>query len=175
MLLVESGSRALGEQAIERLRSVFGQGVPVDALVCRSEPPAGASRVWSVLGRQSTGERWALLRELRRERHPVVAVLAADDPTMAPWKWAALAALPAKFLVVNENADFFWLDRGHWPNLVALLRQRSGLGGESAVRTLARFVAYPFAFLYLLLYAAWVHAVRALRLLLGLKHRARSA
>jgi hypothetical protein len=25
--------------------------------------------------------------------------------------------LPAKFLVINENADYFWLDRGHWPNI----------------------------------------------------------
>ncbi len=175
VLLVESGSRALGEQAIERIRSVFGAELPVDALICRSEAPASASRCWSVLGLHTARLRWALLRELRAQRHPVVAVLSSGDPTMAPWKWATAAMLPAKFLIVNENADFFWLDRGHWSNLVALGKQRSGLGGESAVRTLFRFVAYPFAFVYLLAYAAWVHTVRALRLLLGLKHRARSA
>lgn len=171
ILLVESGGRELSERAIVRLQEVFGSDTPVDVLHCRAAPPAGAARSWRVIDYRDGSSRRRLLGELRSERHPAAAILASDDPTMGPWKWAALALLPAKFLVVNENADFFWLDRGNWSNLTALLRQRSGLGGESAVRTLARLAALPFAFAFLLGYAAWVHTVRGIRLALGLKHR----
>lgn len=171
ILLIESGSRQLGELAIERLRAVFGPGVEVDALICRPESPAGAAEVWRTLDCASHGGRWGMLRTIRARRHPVAAILASGDPTMAPWKWAAMAALPSKVLIVNENADFFWLDRGHWRVLVQFLRHRSGLGGDSAVRAMARAASFPFALVYLLLYAAWVHTARGFRLLLRLGKR----
>ncbi len=82
--------------------------------------------------------------------------------------------VPAKFLVLNENVDFFWIDRAHWTNAVALLQQRSGLGGESTVRAMAWFAALPFAAVFLLFYAAWVHAARAFRLLFGIRCTIRS-
>ncbi len=157
----------MGDVAVERLKLAFGPETQVDALHCQSTPPAGVERSWSV---QSQG-RWALLRELRREGHPTAALLAAGDPIMAPWRWATLAALPAKFLIVNENADFFWLDRGNASTLVQFLQHRSGLGGESAVRSLSRIVLIPLAFGYLLFYAGAIHLIRALRLGMGLARR----
>ncbi len=168
ILLIESGPRPLGDLAVQRLKQVFGPDTQVDALHCQSGPPEGAARCWSV---NSTG-RWALLRELRREGHPTAALLAGGDPIMAPWRWTTLALLPSKFLIVNENGDFFWLDRGHLPTLVQFLQHRSGMGGESAVRSLARIVLIPAALVYLLLYAAAVHTTRALRLALGLGRKA---
>ena len=39
---------------------------------------------------------------------------------------------------------------------------RSGLAGAGAVRTLVRLISFPFALLYLLLYATVAHARRAL-------------
>jgi len=167
ILLIESGPRPLGELAVQRLKLAFGPETRVDALHCQTAPPDGVERSWSV---QAQG-RWALLRELRREGHPTVALLAAGDPIMAPWRWATLAALPAKFLIVNENADFFWLDRGNAATLVQFLQHRSGLGGESAVRSVSRIVLIPLAFVYLLFYAGAIHLVRALRLGLGLGRR----
>ena len=170
ILLIESGPRPLGELAIERLKAVFGASVEVDALHCQGQGPTGAARCWSV----NDGGRWSLLRTLRRERHATAALLAGGDPIMAPWRWATLVVLPAKFLVVNENADFFWLDRGNLATLGSFLQQRSGLGDESAIRSLARIVLLPFAFCYLLGYAAVVHAARWTRLALGIGRSART-
>ncbi|MBI1353500.1 MAG: hypothetical protein GC160_04080 [Acidobacteria bacterium] len=165
ILLIESGPRPLGELTIERLRTVFGSGTEIDAVHCQLSGPAGALRCWSV----NEGGRWELLRALRREGHPTAALLAGGDPIMAPWRWAMLATLPAKFLVVNENGDFFWLDRGNLGTLVTFLQHRSGLGGESALRSAARIFLIPPAFCYLLVYAAAVHVTRWTRLALGLR------
>ena len=97
-----------------------------------------------------------------------------EDGIMGPWRWATLALLPAKFLIVNEHADFFWLDRGHLQPLTQFIQHRSGLGDDSVLRTLWRIAAFPFVLLYLLLYAGYVHAMRAIRMALGLKHKARA-
>lgn len=167
ILLIESGPRRLGELTVERLKLAFGPETQVDALHCQLSPPVGVERSWGV---QSQG-RWALLRELRQQGHPTAALLAAGDPIMAPWRWATLALLPAKFLIVNENGDFFWLDRGNASTLVQFLQHRSGLGGESAVRSLSRIVLIPLAFAYLLLYAGAIHLIRAVRLGLGVSSR----
>jgi hypothetical protein len=40
---------------------------------------------------------------------------------------------------------------------------RSGLAGAGAVRTLVRLISFPFTLLYLLIYATFAHAGRALR------------
>ena len=170
ILLVESGPRELGQKAIGRLQAVFPDA-SIDVLCCISTVPEGVERAWRV--QDHSGGRWGLLRELRRERHPVAAVLMGDDGIMGPWRWATLAALPAKFLIVNENADFFWLDRGHLGPLTQFLQRRSGLGEDSVLRTLWRVLAFPFVLSYLLFYAAYVHAVRWIRMALGLKHKAR--
>jgi hypothetical protein len=72
--------------------------------------------------------------------------------------------LRAKFLIVNENADFFWLDRGNAGTTLQFLLTRMGLRDPFAARTLARLSVFPFTFAYLLLFAARVHIRRALRL-----------
>jgi hypothetical protein len=171
ILLIESGPRELGRKAMGRLRTVF-PGARIDVLCCVASSPEGVERSWRV--QEHAGGRWGLLRELRRERHPVAAVLMGDDPIMGPWRWATLAALPAKFLIVNENADFFWLDRGHLGPLTQFLQHRSGLGDASVPRTFWRIVTFPFVLVYLLVYAGYVHGMRAVRMALGLKHRARA-
>jgi hypothetical protein len=171
ILLVESGPRELGQKAVERLRAVFPEA-RIDVLCCISTSPDGVERSWRV--QDHAASRWSLVKALRRERHPVAAVLMAGDGIMAPWRWATLAALPAKFLIVNENADFFWLDRGHLGPLTQFIQRRSGLGDDSVLRTIWRVLAFPFILLFLLGYAAYVHFVRAVRLALGLKHKARA-
>ena len=50
---------------------------------------------------------------------------------MTKWKWMLAARLPAKVFVINEFADFFWLDCGHWRNIAEFARVRLGLSGSA--------------------------------------------
>jgi hypothetical protein len=175
ILLVESGSRELGENAIACLRGAFGATTPIDVLGCRPSSTLGADQYFDVSEATSIGEQFSILGKLRRQGYSVAGVLSSGDPTMALWKWFAIVVVPAKFLVLNENVDFFWIDRAHWTNAAALLRHRSGLGGESTVRAMAFFTALPFAALFLVLYAAWVHTARVMRSLLGIRPSVRSS
>jgi hypothetical protein len=174
ILLVESGSRESGEQAVGCLRKAFGGGIPIDVLGCRRAPLVGVDSYADVSEARTFSGRLAILRRIRHGGYAVAGILSTGDSTMALWKLAAIAVVPAKFLVLNENADFFWIDRVHWANGVSLLQQRSGLGGESTVRAMAWFAALPFAALFLLFYAAWVHLARVFRLLLGIRTTVRS-
>lgn len=184
ILLVESGPRAVADAVAPRLREVFGPAVAIDLLTCMPESqgePAGMDSghdhaVWRVTEHPDNDARWRLLREIRNRRHEVCAILCADDGTMSPWRSAVLALLPAKFLIVNENADFFWLDRAHFSNLSQLALSRAGLLGDSAVRVAAHLLLFPFTLTYLLLYAGYVHTFRLIRmaLKLGPRHPARA-
>ena len=82
---------------------------------------------------------------------------------MARWKWALGWQIPTKIFIINENGDYFWLERTQFRILRKFVLQRMGLAGSGAVRTLASALAFPFTLLYLLLYAAVEHARRALR------------
>ena len=75
---------------------------------------ARAPKVWRVIDCIDTDSRWELLWRIRYERHPATAIICAGSPIMMPWKLATLALLPSKFLIINENADFFWLDRSQF-------------------------------------------------------------
>jgi len=173
VLLLESGPRAVAARLIPRLREVFGQQIRIDLLTCLPpdpdslplEPGPGRPQVWRVTDCVDRRSRWRLLREIRSRRYPVTAVLCANSPLMASWRTAALLLFPSKFLIVNENADFFWLDRGHWRNLLQLWMRRSGVFEESAVRAAARLAAFPFTLAFLLGYALYVHLVRGVRLM----------
>ena len=177
VLLVESGPRDVTQTLLPRLRQAFGQEVAVDLLTCLpTDPPnlqrdgSPEGRVWRVIDYSDDASRWGLMRRIRAERHAVVAILCAGVGIMVPWRWAALLLLPAKFLIANENGDFFWLDRAHASHLARLLLNRAGLEGDSAARTLAGLVVFPFSLAYLLAYAFYVHVVRLGRIALGL-HR----
>lgn len=178
LLLVESGPRGLAEQVIPRLRGAFGADLTIDLLTCLPTDPQGLNgaagrpgRVWRVIDCASGGDRRRLLGRIRRERYPAAAMLCAGDRIMFRWKAAGMLLFPSKILIVNENADFFWLDRGEWRTALRFALGRGGLLEESAVRTVARVAAFPFSFAYLLAYAGWVHLSRAARLALGLHRR----
>jgi hypothetical protein len=84
---------------------------------------------------------------------------------MTKWKWMLAARLSGKVFVLNENGDYFWLDRGHLGAIRHFLLFRAGLTGTGAVRAVARLVLFPFTLLYLILYAATIHLRRKLRTL----------
>ena len=95
----------------------------------------------------------------------MVGIICSDEPIMAKWKWVLAARLPGKVFILNENGDYFWLDRGHLSNVRHFILFRAGLTGAGAVRTLARLALFPFTLLYLILYAATIHLRRRLRTL----------
>ncbi len=172
MLLIESASRETGARALATLRKAFGERTPIDVFHCQPSPPDGADESWHARDYSGTAARFGLVRRLRARRPSIAAAIFSDDPTLGPWKWFLLATLSSKFLILNENGDFFWLDRGHLPNLFDMLQQRVGFAGETVTEAIAGLVAFPFVVAYLAAYAAYVHAVRAMRLTLGLGRRA---
>ena len=167
ILLVESGSRGLIEGLIGGLRRTWGTDVYIDLVTCYATPPrgfdAGCRRIYRVSDYPSRQRRKQLYRELARNGYSQMGMICSGEPVMLKWKWALALRLPAKVFVINENGDYFWLDRKHLSTIRQFVLLRAGLAGSGAVRTLARVVSFPFTLAYLILYAAAVHARRALR------------
>jgi hypothetical protein len=166
ILLVESGSRAILEKLLPPLRRSWGKGVPIDLVTCFATLPQGFStgtRWYRVTDYRGPEGRGRLYRELAANRYSHVGMVCSAEPLMTKWKWMLAWRLPAKVFVINENADYFWLDRLHFTNIRAFVLLRTGLAGTGAVRILARLISFPFTFVYLLLYAATVHTRRAFR------------
>ena len=167
LLLVESGSRSLLEGLIPSLRETWGPEVAMDLVTCYSRLPQGfppeSTRVYRVTDYRGREGRRRLYRELGRSRYALVGIICSGESIMNKWKWVLTLRLPAKIFIINENGDYFWLDRGHLGPLRELALERAGLAGAGAVRTLARILSFPFTLLYLLLYAGVVHTRRALR------------
>lgn len=167
ILLVESGSRGLLEGLITGLRRTWGQGIFIDLVTCYSTLPRGFepehTRVYRVSDYRGRKRRRQLYRELARNNYTQMGIVCSNEPVMLKWKWALALRLRAKVFVVNENGDYFWLDRTHLSTIRQFVIFRAGLAGSGAVRTLVRVASFPFTLAYLLLYAMAVHALRACR------------
>jgi hypothetical protein len=167
ILLVESGSRYLLESTIAGLRATWGEEVFIDLVTCYPGLPEGFAahntRVYRVSDYRGGEGRGRLFRELAANRYNIMGVICSGEPIMTKWKWALVARLPAKIFVLNENGDYFWIDRGHIDPIRRFILFRAGLAGAGAVRTILRLCCFPLTLLYLLLYAAAVHTGRALR------------
>ena len=163
ILLVESGSRHLIERALPSLRRTYGASVPIDLVTCYSGAPDGFAEVYRVTDHRGPEGRRRLYRALAANHYSIMGMLCSAEPIMTKWKWVLAARLPVKVFAINENADYFWVDRGHWRELRYFVLYRAGLTGSGALRTLGRLIAFPFTLLYLLLYASNVHMRRAWR------------
>jgi hypothetical protein len=166
ILLVESGSRGILEKLLPLLGQSWGRGIRVDLVTCFATLPPGfppETRLYRVTDYRGAEGRAKLYRELAANRYSHVGIVCSAEPLMTKWKWMLAWRLPAKVFVINENSDYFWLDRTHWSNIWTFVLLRTGLAGSGAVRILARLISFPFTFVYLLLYAATVHTRRALR------------
>jgi hypothetical protein len=167
VLLIESGSRRLVERAIETIYASREPGSVIDVVTCFAGSPAGLreeSTVFRVADYRGPSGRARLFRDLHRLRHTAGGIVCSAEPVMTKWKWWAVARLPVKFFVVNENGDWFWIDRGHWRVIVHFVLFRAGLAGGDAVGSIGRFLAFPFMFIYLVAFAAWIHVRRIVRL-----------
>jgi hypothetical protein len=167
ILLVESGSRSVLETVVPGLRQLWGADVRIDLVSCYANLPrgfdAGSTRVYRVSDFRGRQGRRRLYRVLVGNRYSLLGVICSGEPLMTKWKWALASRIPAKIFVINENGDYFWLDRKHLNPIRQFVLLRSGLAGAGAVRTLARLISFPFTLFYLLLYATTVHARRVLR------------
>jgi hypothetical protein len=163
ILLVESGSRHLIEHVLPPLRLTYGKTTAIDLVTCYTGAPGGLDAVYSVGDYRGRDERRKLYRALAAKRYSIMGMVCSAEPIMTKWKWALAARLPVKVFIINENGDYFWLDRGHWRNVLHFALFRAGLTGSGAARTLGRLLVFPFALSYLLLYASTVHVRRAWR------------
>jgi len=167
ILLVESGSRNIVETVIPGLRHTWGADVPIDLISCYANLPAGfdpgMTRVYRVGDYRGRKARTELYRKLATNRYSLVGIVCSGEPLMTKWKWVLALRIPAKIFVINENGDYFWLDRKHLTPIRQIVLLRAGLAEAGAVRTLAQVFLFPLSLLYLLLYASIVHARRALR------------
>jgi hypothetical protein len=167
IVLVESGSRGLLEQLTPKLKETWGE-IPIDLVTCYAKVPQGfeqsGTRIYRVSDYRGREGRRKLYNQLAQNRYSLMGIVCSGEPIMMKWKWALAFHTRAKIFIVNENADYFWLDRGHLALMRELVFLRSGLAGMGAVRTLARMFSFPFTLLYLLLYATAVHTRRTLRM-----------
>ena len=166
ILLVESGSRAILERMLPPLRQSWGAGVPIDLVSCFATLPQGfppETRLYRVADYRGSEGRGKLYRELAGHGYSHIGIICSAEPLATKWKWMLAARLPVKVFMINENADYFWLDRTHLANIWDFVLLRTGLAGSGAVRILAQLFSFPFTFAYLLLYATTVHARRVLR------------
>ncbi len=168
VLIVESGPRQLLENFLPGFLAMNREEIEaLDLVTCfSSQPealPAENVRVYRTGDYADPGGRKRLVQALRANRYTTLVVLCADNPILLKWKAYLAWKLPAAVLIVNENGDYFHLNRSQWPTVVEFGLTRSGLQGASAAPTLARVVAFPFTFIYLLLSAVAVHLRRRIR------------
>jgi hypothetical protein len=168
ILLVESGPRHLLEGVVGGLRDAWGPDTRIDVATCfpgfpRGFPPAAAT-VYALSEARSLGSRLRLFRRIARNRYTHLGIVCSGGPILLTWKCVLALGLPAKVFVINENCDYFWLDRMHFSAVRQFAMARIGMVGTGAVRTPARLLAFPFTVGWLALYAAAVHARRLLRL-----------
>jgi hypothetical protein len=165
ILFVESGARETAERWLAWLAKERPRA-KVDLLTCYEGRPANFDRigcaVFSTHDYPTPESRERLIEEFRANRYDAVAILATAEPIMTKWKWWVVWKVHAKAVLVNENADWFWLDRAHWSVIRRFAAYRAGLSGTGAILQPLRLLAFPFTLSYLLLFATFVHARRRL-------------
>ncbi len=164
LLLIESGSRHLIEKVAPSLRAMFGGNLEIDLVTCYPGAPADIDgRVFNVNDYGGGSGRNRLLADLSARGATVAGIICSAEPIMTKWKWWLGAHLPVKVFIINENGDYFWLDRGNLGLIRRFIAYRAGLTGSSAVLSLVRLLCFPLTLTYLLVYAGTVHLRRRLR------------
>jgi hypothetical protein len=167
VLLVESGSRYLLEHLIPGIYRNHPELECLDVVTCFPGQPKtfdpARGRVWRVGDYPGKENRKRLYHELAEADHSVAGVICSGEDIMTKWKVVLAWKLRAKVFILNENGDYFWLDRENWRTVKHFVLFRMGLSGAGAVTTIVRLVVFPFTLTYLLLYAALVNLRRLAR------------
>jgi hypothetical protein len=167
ILLIESGSRSLAENLLPALYSSWAKDYTIDLVTCYGGHPEAlrfGARIFRVGDYPTPEKRRELIRQLRSHDYGYVGMICSGEPIMTKWKWLIALRVPAKVFIVNENCDYFWLNRENAGPVWEFALVRAGLWGADAPRTIARLLAFPFAVIFLLVYALQAHTRRALRL-----------
>ena len=167
VLVVESGPREVAEKFLRHLYLVQ-QSRRVDLVTCLPSPPGAfdAQRgvCYSIHDAEYAGKRGALVRRLAKEtQYSVLAMLCTGSPVMSKWKWAIATRTAAKTLIVNENADFFFLDWQHRHTAQRMISTRVGIGGDLHIGLLGEMALLPFTVAFLMLSTGWIQLRRLLR------------
>jgi hypothetical protein len=165
LLLIESGSRSLIEAVIPALRQIFGETLEIDLVTCYPGAPQGVNGEVFRVTEYGPAGRDRLWADLKMRDYTVAGMICSAEPIMTKWKLWLAAKLKAKILVVNENADYLWLDWAHRGPIRRFVAYRAGLSGSAAVPTLVRFFFFPLTLSYLICYACAVHLRRRIRIL----------
>jgi len=166
VLLIESGSRSLIEGIAQHLRATWARDVPIDLLTCFGGLPAGLgpeTTIYRTTDYATPERRNELLRELRARNYSMLGMICSGEPIMTKWKWMIALRLPVKVFIINENGDYFWVNREQAATVREFCLVRTGLAGEGAIRTIGRLLIFPFSLLFLLLYAFVAHSGRIVR------------
>ncbi len=166
VLLIESGSRDLLEALIPGIYKNHGVDTVVDVVTCYANEPAGlrGGTVYHLGDFGGSMGRHRLVQTLRGNDYNVCGMICSGEVIMSRWKWYLAGHVPAKTFVLNENGDYFWLDRAHAGLIWHFLLFRMGLAGAAAVPTLLRLLTFPFTLMFLVGFATFVNARRRLRM-----------
>ncbi|MCH8265899.1 MAG: hypothetical protein IH846_00090 [Acidobacteria bacterium] len=164
ILLIESGSPDVQRRALESILKLF-PNARYHLCTCHPAPPPGAfASVYRVTDYPSGWSKLRLLYSFRRKKWEVLVILCTGEPILWRWKMLGMLLLPAKVLVVNENADFFWLDWGSRQALRRFLGIRWGENLDDVSHTLLRACAFPLTLFILLCTAGFLYTRRLWRL-----------
>jgi hypothetical protein len=163
VLVVESGARSAAERLLAKLYA-SGETVQVDVLTCQAQAPLtfdhSRGRVFFTRDAPDGPSRSRLFRHFIRERYSVMCVLFTGDDLMTPWKWAAIARVPAKVLIVNELADTFWLDRANLQNIRRMMYHRFGTPHAALTRLTVHNVVLLVSLFILVEFYVRMHLMR---------------
>ena len=166
VLLIESGSRDLLEALIPGIYKNHGPNVVIDVVTCYAGEPRGlasASSTYHLSDYSGTEGRHRLVSLFRDNEYKVCGMICSGEVIMSRWKWYLAFHVPAKTFIVNENGDYFWLDRAHSGLIWHFVLFRLGLAGAAAVPTLLRMLALPFTVCILVAFAGIANLRRRLR------------
>lgn len=167
VLLIESGSRYLLEDLLPGLYDTHPEIKCLDLVTCFGGVPKGFNPklgdIYYTHDWAGRDRRVVLYDGLRNKDYDVAGMICSGEPIMTKWKWTLAWQVPAKFFLLNENGDYVWFDYTQWKTLQSFVLVRSGLSGTDGITTIGRLLLFPFTLIYLLAYAAAVHARRKLR------------
>src|SRR3974377_1519874 len=148
VLLVESGPRHVLEALLPALDRNYGRLPQIDVLTCHAGVPNGfdAERggIYHVQDYVGGAARGRLLKELRSRKPDICGLLCTGVPIMTAWKWLTAWHAPSKIFLINENGDYFWLDRAHWRIVWRFMLIRAGLSGGNAPAQIGEVLLLPF-------------------------------
>lgn len=101
-----------------------------------------------------------LVRTLKNNQYDMIGIICSGEAIMTRWKWFLAWKIQAKVFIINENSDWFWLDRGNIRTIKSLVSNRTGMSGSGILRQPFKLLLFPLTLAYLAAYATLIHIRR---------------